>query len=308
MIKKQTYLITGGAGFIGSHLADELIKIGGRVVIVDNLSTGKKENVNQKAVFYKMDVLDPKLSDVFKKERPNVVFHYAAQTNVQKSTRDPKKDGAINILGSLNILESCKKNKVKRIIFASSAGVYGKQRILPIKENYQLNPISPYPITKLTVEKYLSYYQSLGLNFVALRYSNVYGPRQSSSGEGGVISIFINKLLARKTPIIYGNGKQTRDFLYVADAVRAAIASLNAPPGSIYNVGTSKEISINKLYELISKSVNTSIKPKKAKARFGDIDKNCLDFSKIKKELGWKPKYKLEEGLKKTIDWFKNRS
>lgn len=304
MIKKQTYLITGGAGFIGSHLADELIKIGRRVVIVDNLSSGKRENVNKKAVFYKMDILDPKLSDIFRKEKPNIVFHYAAQIDVRKSTKDPVNDARINILGTLNVLENCKNFKVNKIIFASSVGVYGEPEFLPTKENHPLSPISPYPIAKLTAEKYLSYYQSIGLNFVALRYSNIYGPRQSSSGEGGVISIFIDNLLNKKNSIIYGDGEQTRDFLYVADAVGAVILALKAPLGSIYNVGTGEGTSINKLYKLISRNVGSAIRPKKSQPRSGEIKKSRLDFSKIKKELNWIPKYSLDEGLSKTIEWF----
>src|SRR4030042_2391546 len=304
MIKKQTYLITGGAGFIGSHLADELIKTGGRVIIVDNLSAGKKENVNKKAVFYKRDILDPKLAAIFKKERPDIIFHYAAQIDVRKSTKDPIGDAKINSLGTINFLENCRNLKVGEIIFASSVGVYGEPEFLPTKENHPLGPISPYPITKLTVEKYLSYYKSLGLDFAALRYSNIYGPRQSSSGEGGVVSIFINNLLNRKKSIIYGNGEQTRDFLYVADAVKAALLALKAPSGSIYNVGTGKETNINKLYKLISRNTGNAIHPKKVPPRFGEIKKSCLNSSKIKKELNWRPKWELEEGLKETRTWF----
>ncbi|OGZ18942.1 MAG: UDP-glucose 4-epimerase [Candidatus Nealsonbacteria bacterium RBG_13_42_11] len=308
MIKKQTYLITGGAGFIGSHLADELIKTGGRVIIVDNLSAGKKENVNKKAVFYKRDILDPKLAAIFKKERPDIIFHYAAQIDVRKSTKDPIGDAKINILGTINVLENCRNFKVGKIIFASSVGVYGEPEFLPTKENHPLGPISPYPITKLTVEKYLSYYKSLGLDFAALRYSNIYGPRQSSSGEGGVVSIFIDNLLNGKKSVIYGNGEQTRDFLYVADAVKAALLALKAPSGSIYNVGTGKETSINKLYKLIFRDTGNAIHPKKVPPRFGEIKKSCLNSSKIKKELNWRPKWELEEGLKETRNWFKNKN
>lgn len=298
-------LVTGGAGFVGSHLVDKLIKEGHKVLVVDNLSTGRKENLNPKAKFYKIDICGPQISRIFKAEKPEVVFHYAAQTEIQKSIENPKENADVNISGTLNILENAKRFGAKKIIFASSVAIYGEPFSLPVKENYPLNPISPYPITKLVVEKYLFYYQSLGLNFVSLRYPNIYGPRQLSSAEGGVVSIFINAILGKKSPIIYGDGEQTRDFLFVEDAVDATVLSLRARPGSIYNVGTSKETTINELFRLISQKIKSTIKPHRAQARFGEIRKSCLDFSRIKKELNWQPKNNLEEGLEKTIYWFK---
>jgi len=299
-------LITGGAGFIGSHLVDGLIEEGHEVLVVDNLSTGKEENLNPKAKFYKVDICQPKISEIFADEKPEIVFHYAAQTEIQKSIESPKENAEINILGTLNILENAKKFRVKKVVFASSVAIYGEPAYLPVKETHSLNPISPYPITKLVVEKYLSYYQSLGLDFVSLRYPNIYGPRQLSTGEGGVVSIFIDTLLKGKTPVIYGDGEQTRDFLYVADAVEATISVLKAPLGSVYNVGTSKETSINELYRLISQGTKSNLQPERVQSRFGEIRKSCLDYSKIKKELGWEPNYRLKDGLKETIDWFKN--
>jgi len=297
-------LVTGGAGFIGSHLVDRLIKEGHRVFVIDDLSTGRKENLNKKAKFYKADIRNSKIFKIFKKERPEIVFHYAAQIDVQKSLETPIKDADINILGTVNILENCKKYKVKKFIFASSIGIYGEPENLPVTENHPLNPISPYPITKIAIEKYLNYYQTQGLNFVSLRYSNVFGPRQSSQGEGGVIAIFIDKLFKNKKPIIFGSGYQTRDFLYIDDAVSAAIKSLKTPPGSIYNVGTNKEITINSLLELISRTLNKSIKPIFKPQRPGEIIKSRIDYSKIKKELNWQPKVDLEKGIRLTIDWF----
>jgi len=300
-------LVTGGAGFIGSHLVDRLIKEGRKVIVADNLSTGKKENLNKKAKFYKIDICSPQISQIFKKERPEIVYHLAAQIDVRKSTENPVQDANINILGALNILENCKKNKVKKIIFASSVGVYGEPKILPVKENHPLNPLAPYPITKLTTEKYLNYYQSQGLNFVSLRYANIYGPRQPSEiGEGGVIAIFINKILKGERPTIFGRGQQTRDFLYVDDAVKAAILALKTQTSSIFNVGTNKEITINSLLKLILKILNKKIKPIYKPLREGEIIRSRIDFSKIKKELGWQPKYTLENGLKETINYFKN--
>jgi len=298
-------LVTGGAGFIGSHLVDRLIKEGHKVVVIDNLSTSKRENLNSKAKFYKFDICSQKISEIFKKEKPEIVFHYAAQIDVRKSAEDPIEDANVNILGALNLLENCKKFGIKKFIFASSVGVYGDSKKLPLKENYPLNPISPYPITKLTVEKYLSYYQTLGLDFVSLRYSNIYGPRQSRGGEGGVIAIFINKLLKKERPTIFGNGNQTRDFLYVEDVVEAAVLAIKAPIGSIYNVGTNKEITINTLFKLLSNILKKKIKPVFQPFRQGEIVNSRIDYSKIKKELSWKPKYTLEKGLQITADWFK---
>jgi len=308
-------LVTGGAGFIGSYLVDRLIKEGHKVVVVDNLSTGKKENLNPaffkksgagpKAKFYKIDIRSPKINQIFRKEKPQIVFHYAAQIDVRKSMENPMEDADINILGTLNLLENCWRYGVKRFIFASSIGVYGEPKVLPTKEEHRLNPISPYPITKLAIEKYLNYYQNQGLDFVCLRYSNIYGPRQLSTGEGGVIAIFIDKILKGKKPIIFGDGKQSRDFLYVDDAVEAAILGIKASTGSIYNLGTNKEITINELLKLLSNILKKKIKPVFRPFRQGEIVNSRIDYSKIKKDLGWRPKTRLEDGLKITTDWFK---
>jgi len=312
-------LVTGGAGFIGSHLVDKLIKKGHKLVVIDNLSTGRKRNLNPEAKFYKIDIQDQGISQIFKKEKPEIVFHYAAQTSVRKSIKNPAEDANINILGSLNLLKNCQKSKVKKFIFASSVGVYGEPQKLPVKESHFLNPTSPYPITKLTFEKYLYYYQKQGLNFIALRYSNIYGPRQSNEGEAGVIAIFINKFLKNEKPTILGKGEQTRDFLYVDDAVLAAVKTLKASPGSIYpvrnsisngvyNVGTNQEITINHLFKILSSKFQKRIKPSFSSSPPGEIIKSRVDFGRIKKELGWKPQYSLDQGLEKTIKWFTERS
>jgi len=302
-------LVTGGAGFIGGHLVDRLIKQGHQVIVVDNLSTGKRENLNPKAKFYKTDICSPKISQIFQKEKLQIVFHYAAQVDVRKSVRDPVSDAKINILGTLNILNNCKKSKVKKFIFASTVGVYGEPKTLPVKENHPLNPLAPYPISKLAIEKYLNFYQTQGLDFVSLRCSNIYGPRQPTEiGEGGVIAIFINKILKGERPIIFGPGLQTRDFLYIDDAVETAILALKAKSGSIYNVGTNKEITINNLLKLIAKILKKNVKPIFQPLRQGEIIKSRIDFSKIKKELGWQPSHTLEEGLDETIKWFRNES
>jgi UDP-glucose 4-epimerase len=301
-------LITGGAGFIGSHLVDRLIKEGHEVVVVDNLSTGKKENLNPKAKFYKIDICSPKINLVFQKEKPQVVYHLAAQIDVRKSIQNPIQDAKINILGSLNLVQNFTKYRERspvKFIFASSVGVYGEPKLLPIKENHSLNPIAPYPINKLTIEKYPALYQNQGLNFVSLRYSNIYGPRQLSTGEGGVIAIFIDKVLQGERPTIFGSGRQTRDFLYVDDAVEAAARALKyTGPTSVFNVGGDKEITVNSLLNLISKILNKKTKPIYKPSRQGEIIHSRIDYSKIKKELGWEPRYDLEKGLERTIEWF----
>lgn len=297
-------LVTGGAGFIGSHLVDKL-SAKNEVVVIDNLSTGKKENLNKKAKFYKADICSPAISLIFEKEKPQIIFHFAARVNVRKSFSNPVDDAKINILGTLNLLENCKKYKARKFIFASSVGVYGEPKVLPVKEEHPLNPTSPYSVTKLAIEKYLNHYQNLGLDFVSLRFANIYGPRQRYDGEGGVVAIFINKILRGEKPIIFGRGKQTRDFLYVGDAVRAAILAMQGFPGSIYNTGTNRQVSINYLLGLISKILKIKVKPAFQPSLPGEILKSRLNYSKIKKEIGWQPRYSLERGLKETINWFK---
>ena len=300
-------LVTGGAGFIGSHLVDKLIEKNYKVIVIDNLSTGKRENLNSQANFYKIDILDSKISQIFQKEKPEAVFHYAAQIDVRKSVEDPIENAKVNILGSLNLLENCKNFRIKKFIFASSGGaIYGTSELLPTPESYLPRPESPYGLSKLVIEEYLKIYKNIyGLDFVSLRYANIYGPRQNSKGEAGVVAIFIDKLLEDKRPIIFGTGEQTRDYLYVEDAIEAALKALNyrglLP---IFNVGTGLETNVNEIYNLISQKLGKNIKPIYAPAKPGDLKRSCLDISKIKKDIGWKPKYDLEKGLEKTIQWF----
>jgi len=303
MRKAKKILVTGGAGFIGSHLVDALIEKGHKVVVVDNLSTGKKENINKKAKFYKIDICSPKIGEIFKKEKPEICFHFAAQINVRKSIEDPIKDAKINILGSLNVLENCKKYKTEKIVFASSAGVYGEAKIFPTPETHPGNPDSPYRITKLTVENYLKFYkENSGLKFVSLRFSNVYGPRQDPKGEAGVVAIFIEKLLRGERPTIFGDGNQTRDFIFVEDAVSASLKAMEYKgEKEIFNIGTGIETSINELYKIISELLKTKIKPKYAPPKPGDLRRSCLNISLAKRELKWEPKFDLNKGLKKTI-------
>lgn len=299
-------LVTGGAGFIGSHLVDRLIKEGHKVIVIDNLSTGKKDNLNKKAEFYKADICFSGISRMFKREKPEIVFHLAAQIDIRKSIEDPVADAKINILGSLNLLENCKKFKAKKLIFASSVGVYGNCQTIPVKENCLLNPISPYPIAKLTIEKYLKYYEGQGLKSISLRLSNVYGPRQIGTGEGGVVAIFIDRILKNKRPIIFGDGNQTRDFIYVTDVIGAAIRAMKSSSSGVYNISTNKEITVNDLLKFIYLGLNKKIKPIFKPFRLGEIMKSKLDYSKAKRELKWQPGYDLKKGLGETVEWFKS--
>ena len=304
-------LVTGGAGFIGSHLTDRLIKEGHKVAVIDNLSTGKKENLNPKAKFYKIDIRSPKVKDIFKKEKPQIVFHYAAQINVRKSVEDPIEDAKINILGSLNIIQSfCHLSSVishkSKIIFASTGGaIYGDADIVPTPESYPEYPLSPYGIEKLIVDKYLNYYyKTFNLPYISLRLGNIYGPRQNSKGEAGVIAIFSDKMLAGGQPIINGSGNQTRDFVYVDDVVEASTLAFKKNKVGVFNIGTAKETDVNTIFKKLKELTGSNCKIVHGSAMPGEQKRSCLDFKKAKRELKWSPKYDLENGLKKTIDWF----
>lgn len=297
-------LITGGAGFIGSHLVDKLIEKGYRVSVIDDLSAGKKNNLNPKSKFYKIDIRDSsKVFNVFKIEKPEVVFHYAARIDARKSVENPIDVLNVNILGSVNILQACMETGVKKIIFASTVGVYGQPQKLPIKENHPLNPISPYAVSKLAFEKILNCYNDL--DFIILRYTNIYGSRQRGDGEGGVVSIFLNSILKNRRPTIFGEGSQTRDFLYVDDAVSAAVKAMEfSGRNQVYNVGTNKSVSVLALFKMVSELLQKNIKPLFSEYRQGDITDSRADFSNIKEDFKWQPNYNLKEGLMKTIKWF----
>ncbi|MEM4368526.1 MAG: SDR family NAD(P)-dependent oxidoreductase [Candidatus Anstonellales archaeon] len=305
-------LITGGAGFIGSNLVDECVKRGWDVVIVDNLSSGKKENINNKAKFYQVDITDfEKLKDIFKKEKPEVVDHHAAQIDVRKSVVSPQYDANINILGSLNLLQLSIEYKTKKFIFASSGGtIYGecKDKKPPKESNIPL-PECPYGCAKAAVELYMRYYNKVyGLSTISLRYANVYGPRQDPLGEAGVIAIFINRMLKNEDVFIFGNGNQMRDFVYVKDVVDANIKSIMIKKDfAIYNVGTGKAVSINDIFKNLKKLLNYSKSPIYKPPRKGEIFKSYLNISLIKKELNWQPKTSLQEGLKEVINYFKSK-
>ena len=302
-------LVTGGAGFIGSHLVDRLVQEGHEVVIVDNLSTGKRRNINRTARFYKLDIQSWRLERVFRNERPNIVMHLAAQMDVRKSVEDPIFDAQVNVLGMLNVLQHSIKHGVRKVVFSSSGGaIYGEQEIYPVPESHVTRPLSPYGISKLCGEQYLSYYQRVsGLQMVSLRYANVYGPRQDPDGEAGVVAIFIQKLLNNEQAIVYGNGRQTRDFVYVDDVVEANLAVMGQETQGTYNVGTGEETSINDLLRILIAHTNSTCKEVHGPAKIGEQVRSVIDSNKLRQELSWEPRTELREGLKRTVDYFRER-
>lgn len=300
-------LVTGGAGFIGSNVADALIEQGHDIVILDNLSTGNISNVNSNAKFIQKSITDD-LSDLFDKEKFDVVNHHAAQIDVRKSVSDPIFDANINILGSLNLLQCCTKFGVKKFMFASTGGaVYGEQDYFPADELHNARPCSPYGISKLAIEKYLFFYNQVhGLKYIILRYANIYGPRQNPLGEAGVVSIFLDKILANQQPIINGSGEQTRDYVFVKDIVKANLLTLDDPSSDIYNVGTAIETKVNELFALINKNFNYTVKEIHGEAKPGEQLRSVITSEKMYKKFGWKPSTPLEDGIKVTIDYFKS--
>ncbi len=300
-------LVTGGAGFIGSNIVDAYISKGHNVVIIDNMSTGVKDYINPKAKFYELDVCDAGISRVFEENKIDLINHHAAQIDLRKSVDDPAFDINVNIAGSVNLLQNAIKNGVKKFIFASTGGaIYGEHDYFPADEEHPTRPYAPYGINKLCVEKYLYYYNHVyGLDYVVLRYANVYGPRQNPHGECGVIAIFTDKILNGQQPVINGPGDQTRDYVFVNDVVNANVLALEAKGPVIYNVATTKETDVNYIFNRINHFAGTNFEEKHGPAKLGEQKRSVLSYEKINKELGWTPKTSIEEGLKITTEFFK---
>lgn len=304
-------LITGGAGFIGSHVADLLLENEYDVCIVDNLSSGKLENVNPNAKFYKCDIRDSQIYKIIEDEKPQIIIHNAAQMSVRNSVEDPLNDADINIIGGLNVLEAAKKAKVKKIIFASSGGVvYGEQQYFPADEDHPTKPICPYGVAKLSYEKYLYYYHYIfGIKYIALRYANIYGPRQDPYGEAGVVAIFSKKLLSGDQPVINGDGMQTRDYVYVKDVATANLLAVNTDYIGEINIGTALETNVNKIFNILKNAAGKpDLEEVHGPAKDGEQKRSVLSYRKARQILGWKPEVKLEEGLIKTFNWFKEEN
>ncbi|MCG6551174.1 MAG: GDP-mannose 4,6-dehydratase [Candidatus Magnetominusculus sp. LBB02] len=311
-------LVTGGAGFIGSNVVDGFIAAGHDVIIVDNMFTGKWENINKKAKFYLMDVRSDELKKVFEMERPDVIDHHAAQMSVPASVADPHFDAQVNVLGAVNILQCAVRYGTKKIIFASTGGaIYGEADVIPTAETYHGNPLSPYAITKQTTEMYLHFYAAhYGLNYTVLRYANVYGPRQVPHAEAGVVAIFMEKIISGGLPTIYHYENDpdgmTRDYCCVKDVVRANLLALAAGDSQIINISTGVETSTGQLYrttlEVLREKGNAKDAmfdaPHKGPARAGDIRRSCLDNSKASRTLNWHPEFDLKKGIAVTVEHF----
>ncbi len=303
-------LVTGGAGFIGSHVVDGFIGAGHAVVIVDNLATGNRAWVHPRARFYPVDLRSARLGDVFAAERPEVVAHLAAQAAVGRSVTDPVFDASVNVLGGLNLLECCRRFGVQRIIYSSSGGAgYGDTDVLPTPEDHPTFPMSPYGITKVTMEHYVSAWGSIfGISGVSLRYANVYGPRQNPQGEAGVVAIFCHRLLTGQTPVINGDGEQTRDYVYVEDVAAANLRALERPEvtGAV-NVGTGVETSVNAVYKGLLTASSLRVAPQHGPPRPGEQRRSCLSPALAKRVLDWAPTVGLADGLKRTFDFFQTQ-
>jgi UDP-glucose 4-epimerase len=301
-------LVTGGAGFIGSHIVDALVELGHEVAVVDNLATGFERNINPRARFYRLSISDRELAEVFERERPQIVNHQAAQTVVTRSVAEPIFDAEQNILGSLNVILNCLKFGVDKIVYASSGGaVYGEPEYRPVDESHPVNALSQYGISKHTVEHYLQLYNmEHGLNYAVLRYANVYGPRQNPQGEAGVVAIFAGKMLRGEQPTIFGQGDKTRDYISVGDVVAANILAMQSGRNEIYNIGTGIETSDQEMFDALAELLGYKGAPHYAPMRKGEVLRICLDCSRAERELGWQPRLSLREGLSRAIDYYRN--
>ena len=298
-------MVTGGAGFIGSHIVDRLVEAGYRVSVVDDLSTGRFENINPGVNFYRLRVEDTDFEKAIARETPDVVIHQAAQVDVQRSLMEPLADARINILGAVNLLEACRRYSVGKVVYASSAAVYGSPGYLPVDEKHPLMPQSPYGASKYAAENYFRIYsEAYGIRYTVLRYANVYGPRQDAAGEGGVVAIFVDRLLRGEVPQIFGDGEQTRDFIYVGDVAAANLAALDRGDGMVLNVGTGAGLSVNSLFQKIKKITGSPLEPAYCPSRTGDIVHSRLANVKARQVLDWRPRYGLEEGIRETVEFY----
>ncbi|MDK2786137.1 MAG: UDP-glucose 4-epimerase [Thermotoga sp.] len=302
-------LVTGGAGFIGSHVVDRLIEKGYGVIVIDNLSSGKVENLNRNALFYEQSIEDEEMMErIFSLHKPEYVFHLAAQASVSISVREPAKDAKTNIFGSLVLLEKSVKYDVKKFIFSSTGGaIYGENvKVFPTPETEIPHPISPYGIAKYSVEMYLDFFaREYGLKYTVLRYANVYGPRQDPHGEAGVVAIFTERMLKGEEVYIFGDGEYVRDYVYVDDVVESNLLAMERGDNDVFNIGTGRGTTVNELFHMLKEITGYNREPVYKPPRKGDVRKSILDWTKAKEKLGWEPKVPLEEGLRLTVEYFR---
>lgn len=300
-------LVTGGAGFIGSHIVDQLIASGHQVVVIDNLSSGHRQQVNKRASFYEIDLTDEQVMPVIAQEQPQVIVHQAAQTRVDVSIDQPAHDAKTNILGTIHLLEGARQAGTKKIVFASTAAVYGNPSYLPIDEQHPVQPLSGYGAAKAAAEHYIQIYHYLyGIEYTILRYANVYGLRQDPRGEGGVVSIFIDKILHNQHVTVFGDGEQTRDYVYVEDIARANVLAIEQANGEVINVGTGVQTNIKQLVALFEKIAQRPIRKEYGPERSGDIQHSYFAYQKAKESLAWEPQISLEEGLRRTFLYYRD--
>lgn len=301
-------LVTGGAGFIGSFIVEEVMNIGWEPIVVDDLSTGNLSFVPKSVPFYNIDIRSDTLEQVFRMHNPEVVIHQAAQVSVEFSTQQPLADCEINTLGTLNILKLCAKYKVSKLVYASSAAVYGSAKEMPLKEEHRILPISFYGQSKYSAEQYIHlFHQLYGLPYTILRYSNVYGMRQNMLGEAGVVSIFINQAIRNKEVIVYGDGSQTRDFIFVKDVAKANIQAVAFGGSGVFNISTNQPISLNELLAILQESIHQPLDITYTDSRAGDIKDSSLSFDKAREFLQWEPQTSFEIGLKETVAYYQNQ-
>jgi UDP-glucose 4-epimerase len=302
-------LVTGGAGFIGSHVCDAFVRAGHEVIALDNLSSGRKQNLDPRVRLEVLDIRDPEAAALIRAERPRVLCHLAAQMDVRRSVEDPRFDAEANILGMLNLLEAARQAEVRKVVFSSTGGaIYGEQDVFPAPESHPTRPVSPYGVSKAAGELYLGYYRAqYGLPYVALRYANVYGPRQSPHGEAGVVAIFSQRLLSGRECTIYGEGRQTRDFVYVEDVARANLLAVEKDFVGPVNIGTGVETDVNRLYTLLARAAGSDRPAVHAPARPGEQLRSCIDHRLALRELGWEPGVAVEEGLRRTVAFFREQ-
>jgi UDP-glucose 4-epimerase len=303
-------LVTGGAGFIGSHVSDALLKAGHDVWVLDNLSSGKKENLDARVHLVALDIRSPEAARWIETEKPQALFHLAAQMDVRKSVEDPRFDADCNLLGFLNLLEASRKVGVKKVIFSSTGGaIYGDQDVYPAPESHPTRPLSPYGVSKASGELYLGYYRAqYGLAYTALRYANVYGPRQNPHGEAGVVAIFSERLVTGKPCTIFGDGKQTRDFVFGPEVARANLLALESDFVGSLNIGTGIETDLNAVYGHLATAAGSQSAAVHAAGKPGEQRRSCVDASLAKRTLGWQSTVGLAEGLKETVEFFRQRA
>ena len=310
MTESTKVLVTGGAGFIGSHLVNGLLDNGHSVAVVDDLSSGQLRNLDHRATFYHAPINDQRVKQIIQREGPEIIFHLAAQSSVRQSTLDPVTDADSNVLGTIRLLDAAASEGVEKIVYASTGGaIYGNPDTIPCDEDTPVNPLTPYALSKYVSELYLElFYRTYGLQYTILRYANVYGPGQDPNGEAGVIAIFAGLMLRGRSPNIYGDGEQERDFVYVSDIVEANLAAMYRGDGRIYNIGSGEPVTINRICSLLQKCTELDQKPVYRPRRAGDVLKIALDHSRATRELGWEPKIPLEEGLRHSVDYVRQAS